>query len=145
MPGLQSQLHYFSSCVIMGKSPYPLSVCFLTREMEIMTVPTSQGCHEDYIRWYIGNPQKSAFFSLSSSMLSHVWLFVGKPMDCSPPGFSVHGISQARVLEQVSISFSRGSFWPRDWTPISCIPCISRWLLYQLRYQGKLRRVPGTY
>ena len=31
------------------------------------------------------------------------------PMDCSPPGFSVHGISQARMLEQVAISFSRGS------------------------------------
>ena len=31
------------------------------------------------------------------------------PMDCSPPGSSVHGISQARILEWVSISFSRGS------------------------------------
>ena len=31
------------------------------------------------------------------------------PMDCSPPGFSVHGISQARILEWVAISFSRGS------------------------------------
>ena len=32
------------------------------------------------------------------------------PMDCSPPGFSVHGISQARILEWVAILFSRGSF-----------------------------------
>ena len=32
------------------------------------------------------------------------------PMDCSPPGFSVHGISQARILEWVAISFSRGFF-----------------------------------
>ena len=31
------------------------------------------------------------------------------PMDCSPPGFSVHGILQARILEWVAISFSRGS------------------------------------
>ena len=31
------------------------------------------------------------------------------PLDCSPPGFSVHGISQARILEWVAISFSRGS------------------------------------
>ena len=30
------------------------------------------------------------------------------PMDCSPPGFSVHGISQARILEWVAISFSEG-------------------------------------
>jgi len=42
-------------------------------------------------------------------------------MDCSPPGSSVHGIFQARVLEWVAISFSRGSFQPRDQTLISCI------------------------
>ena len=36
-------------------------------------------------------------------------------MDCSPPGSSVHGISQTRVLEWVAISFSRGSSQPRDW------------------------------
>ena len=35
-------------------------------------------------------------------------------MDCSPPGFSIHGIFQARILEWVAISFSRGSSWPRD-------------------------------
>ena len=34
------------------------------------------------------------------------------PIDCSPPGSSVHGISQARILEWVAISFSRGSSWP---------------------------------
>ena len=37
-------------------------------------------------------------------------------MDCSPPGFSVHGILQARILEWVAIPFFCGSFWPRDWT-----------------------------
>ena len=40
--------------------------------------------------------------------LSCVQLFCN-PMDCGPPGFSVHWISQARILEQVVISFSRGS------------------------------------
>ena len=43
------------------------------------------------------------------------------PTDCSLPGFSIHGISQARVLEWVAISFSRGSSWPRDQTQVSCI------------------------
>ena len=38
------------------------------------------------------------------------------PMDCSPPGASVHGILQARILEWVDISYSRGSSGPRDWT-----------------------------
>ena len=42
-------------------------------------------------------------------------------MDCSPPGSSIHGIFQARVLEWIAISFSRGSSWPRDQTQVSCI------------------------
>ena len=43
------------------------------------------------------------------------------PMDCSPPGSSVHGILQVRILEWVTIPFSRGSSWPRDRTWVSCI------------------------
>ena len=43
------------------------------------------------------------------------------PLDCSPPGSSVHRISQARIPEWVAISFSRESRWPRDWTCVSCI------------------------
>ena len=50
------------------------------------------------------------------------------PMDCCLPGFSVHGIFQARVLEWVAISFSRGSSWPRDRT--------CRQTLYPLSHQG---------
>ena len=42
-------------------------------------------------------------------------------MDCSLPGSSVRGISQARILEWVAIPFSRGSSWPRDWTQVSGI------------------------
>ena len=49
------------------------------------------------------------------------------PMDCSLPGFSVHGISQARTLEWVAISFPRRSSLSRDRT---CISCIGRWILY---------------
>ena len=37
-------------------------------------------------------------------------------MDCNPPGSSVHGILQARILEWIAISFCRESSWPRDWT-----------------------------
>ena len=43
------------------------------------------------------------------------------PMDCSPPGSSVHGILQARLLEWVAISYSKGSSWPRDQTQIFCV------------------------
>ena len=43
------------------------------------------------------------------------------PMDCSPPGSPIHGILQARLLEWVAISFSRGSSQPRDQTWVSRI------------------------
>ena len=42
-------------------------------------------------------------------------------MDCSPPGSSIHGILQARILEWVAISISRRSSWPRDQTQVSHI------------------------
>ena len=52
------------------------------------------------------------------------------PMDCSPPDSSVHGIFQARILEQVAISSSRGSSWIRDWSRVSWISCIDRRILH---------------
>ena len=76
-------------------------------------------------------------------ILSHVWKFFSNPcldhdivcvcevaqscptlcdpVDWSLPGFSIHGILQARILEWVTISFSRGSSQPRDPTRVSCI------------------------
>ena len=42
-------------------------------------------------------------------------------MDCSLPDSCVHGILQARMLEWVAVSFSRGSSQPGDWTHVSCI------------------------
>ena len=50
------------------------------------------------------------------------------PMDCSPPGSSVYGISKARISEYIAISFSRRYSRPRDRTFISCI---GRWILFQ--------------
>ena len=58
------------------------------------------------------------------------------PVDCSPPGSSVHGISQARILEWVAISCSRGSSQPRDWTCVSRVSCTGRQTLYHLRHLG---------
>ena len=53
-------------------------------------------------------------------------------MDCSPSGSSLHGILQARILECVAISSSRGSSQPRDWTQVSC----TVGTLYHLSHQG---------
>ena len=51
------------------------------------------------------------------------------PMDCTPPGFSVQGISQTRILEWVAIFCFRRSSQPRSWTPVYSI---GRWILYHL-------------
>ena len=71
---------------------------------------------------------QSTLKEIMLSCFSHVWLC--NPMDCSPPGASVHGILQARILEWVAISFSRRSSPPRDRTCVSYISCISRQVLY---------------
>ena len=60
-------------------------------------------------------------------LLTQSCLTFCNPMDCSPPVSSVRVISQARILEWVVISFSRGSSGPRDWTHVSCI---GRQILY---------------
>ena len=63
---------------------------------------------------------------VSVHTLSHVWLFCD-PTDWSPPGFSVHRIFQAKIVEWVAVSYSRASSRPRDWT---CVSCVGREILY---------------
>ena len=62
--------------------------------------------------------------------VAHLYPSLWDPLDCSPLGSSVHGILQARILEWVAISSSRGSSQPRDQTHVSCISCIGRQILY---------------
>ena len=62
-------------------------------------------------------------------LLSHVQLFCD-PMNWGLPGSSAQGILQARILEWVTMSSSKGSSQPRDRTHISYISCIDRWVLY---------------
>ena len=67
----------------------------------------------------------------SDCVLSRVWLY--SPVGYSPPGFSAHGIFQARILEWGAISYSTGSCPPpsaRDWTHNSWVSCIGRRILY---------------
>ena len=61
---------------------------------------------------------------------AQVCLILGDSMDCSPPGSSVYGILQARILEWVVTSYSRKSSSPRDWTQVSFISCTGRQILY---------------
>ena len=57
----------------------------------------------------------------SSVLVAQSCLTYCNPMDSSPPGFSVHGILQARIFEWVAIPFSRRSSWPWNRTQVSCI------------------------
>ena len=63
------------------------------------------------------------FLSLFCCLVAKLCPTVCHPMDRSSPGFSVHGILQARILEWVAIPFSRGSSRPN-------VSCIGRWILY---------------
>ena len=99
--------------------------------------------HDSWLAGLAGSSPKVIFFEFLSTYINmtfssnprvSVCCLVAKsfpnlcdPMDSSTPGSSVHEISQARILEWVAISFSRGSSWPRDRT---CIPCIVRQILY---------------
>ena len=63
-------------------------------------------------------------------------------VDCSPSGSCVHEIFQARILEWVAISFSRGSSWPRDQT-LGLLH--SRQILNRLNYKGSPEDYKGTW
>ena len=81
------------------------------------------------------------FLSITKSCLTFC-----DPMDCSQPDSSIHGISQARILEYIPISFYRESSWPRDWTYIhdssvgkesACNAGDPYWILGSGRYAGE--------
>ena len=65
------------------------------------------------------------------------------PMDCRPQRSSVHGASQARILEQVAISFSRASSQPRDGTHVSCLA--GRFLTTEPPGKPSLPLAPSPY
>ena len=77
-----------------------------------------------FISWWNGEKNKRKVKVLFAPLCPTLC----NPMDCSPPGSSVHGILQARILEWVAIPFSwvaipfsRGSSQPRDQTRVSCV------------------------
>ena len=79
-------------------------------DLEIIILREARHRSVLWYRLYVESKKKKKRVVVGS--LSRVWL--SAPTDCSPPGSSVHGISQARILEWVVISFARGSSQPRD-------------------------------
>ena len=68
-----------------------------------------------------GQNPGAKFHYMCESEVAQLCPTLWDPVDCSPPGSSVHGILQARILEWVAISFSRGFSQSRDRTQVSCI------------------------
>ena len=97
-----------------------------------LTLPTYLGLHPTESTCSLG----SSLMACGAGGRVCVYVFsciqLCDPMDCSPPGSSVHGILQARILEWVAISFSRESSRPSDRTHVSYIAgrfFIKGWLL----------------
>ena len=88
--------------------------------------PSLENLEEEVRLMYFRSPTPTC---MGAQPLSCVQLLFN-PMDCSLPGSTVHGISQAKILEQAAISYSWGSSPPRDWTHVSCVSCIGRHILY---------------
>ena len=72
---------------------------------------SAQTCGESAKGWQTprGVLDGTVWLVVEAVLVTQLCLTLGDPMDCSPPGFSVHGILQARILEQVAFPFSRGS------------------------------------
>ena len=88
--------------------------------------PSENSCKSMRTRQARVSEQKESSFKLTRSLFvlclaAQSCLPPCDPMDCSPPGSSVHGILQARILEWVAMPSSRGSSQPRDRTHVSCL------------------------
>ena len=80
-------------------------------------------------------------------LCAHLCLILCDFMDYSLPGSSAHGILQARILEQVAISYSKGYSQPRGWIHVSCVFYIGKWILYhcatwQAHLREKIKAIP---
>ena len=96
----------------------------------------------DFSSNQLGNLDKLLnFCELQSSVSTHAKSLqlcptLYNPMDCSPPGSSVLGILQLRLLEWVAMLFARGFSPPRDRTCFSYVSCIGRQVLYHQHHLG---------
>ena len=100
------------------KNRNDLAICFLNGSCNYVFIIV-------YIIFYQSNENWS-FLCLYSHACRHAkslqsCLTLWDPVNCSPPGTTVHGIFQARILEWVAMPSSRGSSWPGDRTSVSCL------------------------
>ena len=110
----------FSRKKYWSELPLPTPICLFIRDLR------THACTLEKEGYLIAHSVLTGSGALSSQRMC-VCVLVAQscptlcdPMDCSPPGSSVHEIFQARVLESVAISYSRGSSQPRNRTRVSC-------------------------
>ena len=77
--------------------------------------------------WCSGIRNLKEIMDMHVCLVAHSCPALCNPVNCSPPGSSICGISQARTLECIAILFSRGFSWPRDGTQVSYI---GKWIFY---------------
>ena len=111
----------------------------LSQWWHIFWIIFSHISYAQFIKYLLGSycGQRIAMCSVVSNFAA--------PQTVAPPGFSVHGIFQARILEWVAISNSRRSSQSRDGSCVSCISCFDRWVLYHWCHQGSPKSHCGGY
>ena len=119
-------LHSARMSLLLGVSGDRIRKCVLRKDHELMLTPNSYPVSWGWLVFLPGSRGDCC------AVLSRVQLFC-IPVGCSLPGFSVHGISQARILEWVAISYSRSSLQRRDRT---WVYCFSRRILYHWTIKG---------
>ena len=91
-----------------------MEICCMTQETQIGALEQPRGVRKGW-RW------KGTYVCAVLCLVTQSCLTLSNPMDCSLPGSFVHRILQVRILKWVDYPFSRGSFWPRNRTKVSCI------------------------
>ena len=94
----------------------------------------SAGCSINRVRLENTTEPQARKLLIPKVLVAYLYLAPCNPVDCSPPGFSVHGISQAKILEWIAISFSRGIFLTQRSNPGFLH---YRWVFYQLSDQRR--------
>ena len=130
-------LHSRNSCVVsllLGVSFSQIHTDAIEKDMvysflgkilrlKIEWEPLQRGSFFPSLKWFVEVTQRLVISSGSGCVKSFRSCSTPQSYGLYPPGSSVHGILQARILEWVAISFSWGSSQPRNWTHICCLLC----------------------
>ena len=116
-PGLGLKL----DCVGFAPEDVPLMILLWGSSMVLLTAAQNS---------FLSYPGSPTSVVMCVCMCIQSCLTLHNPIDCSLSSSSVYGILQARILERVVMSCSRGSSWLRDQTWISCVSFIGRQILY---------------